>query len=97
MQVTVQEVEHIAKLARLSLTEQELDTYATQLSGIFSYMTVLDEVDTESIPQTCQVTGLEDVTREDVALPISAEQRAALIHEFPEKVGDLLKVQAVFK
>jgi aspartyl-tRNA(Asn)/glutamyl-tRNA(Gln) amidotransferase subunit C len=96
MPVSAEDVAHIAKLARLSLNEQEIEMYATQLSGIFSYMSLLDEVDTDGVEQTCQVTGLEDITREDVAVPITEEQRAALIAAFPERVGDLLKVQAVF-
>lgn len=67
MKLTQQEVEHIATLARLSLTEAEKEKYAGQLSGILDYMDKLGTVDTSAIEPTSQVTGLTNITREDSA------------------------------
>jgi aspartyl-tRNA(Asn)/glutamyl-tRNA(Gln) amidotransferase subunit C len=67
MKLTQVEVEHIATLARLHLTETEKEKYAGQLSGILDYMDKLGTVDTSDIEPTSQVTGLTNITREDSA------------------------------
>lgn len=63
--LTKDEVKHIAKLARLNLTEDEIEKYAKQLSGILDYFEVLKEVDTEKVKPIAQITGLENVKRVD--------------------------------
>ena len=90
-------IEDIAKLARLELSEEEKKMYATQLSAVFSYIEQLNEVDTDGVPETCQVTGLMDVTRADVAVPADSAVKKKLLAQFPERVGDLLQVKAVFE
>ena len=60
-----EEVQHIAKLARLGLKEDEIKKFAKQLNDILDYMKLLEEVDTRDLPLTSQVTGLENVSRED--------------------------------
>ncbi len=61
-----EQVKHVAKLARLELTDEETSRFAGQMNDILSYMKILEEVDTASVEPTFQVTGLENVTREDV-------------------------------
>lgn len=97
MKLTIDQVAKIATLARLSLTNEEKERYAEQLSVILDYIEMLGEVDTTGVEETCQVTGLKDVVREDVAVSIDEETRKKLIACFPEKSGDLLKVKAVFE
>lgn len=97
MKLTSEQVAQIATLARLTLSGEEKLRYAEQLSVIFGYIEMLDEVDTTGVEKTCQVTGLMDVTREDVPVSIDEETRKKLIACFPEKSGDLLKVKAVFE
>ena len=63
--LTLPEVEKIAKLANLTLTEKELAAVQKQLSDILSYFENLKKVDTAKTPETSQVTGLVDVMRED--------------------------------
>jgi len=58
---------------------------------------MLNEVNTEGVEETCQVTGLEDVVREDKVQEASEEIKQKLINSFPEKMGKLLKVKAVFE
>ena len=96
MKLTVEEIEQIATLARLDLSENEKNTYAEQLSVVFDYIQILNEVNTDGVEETCQVTGLEDVVREDKAVDSSEELKKKLINSFPEKMGKLLKVKAVF-
>lgn len=97
MKLDKSDIEHIADLARLHLTEDETSRYAEQLSVVLEYVEMLNEVDTTGVEETCQVTGLEDVVREDIAVPCDESTRKAIITQFPAKVGDLLKVKAVFE
>lgn len=97
MKLTPEQVAKIATLARLALTDQEKAYYAEQLSVIFDYIEILDEVSTDGVDETCQVTGLMDVSREDVVISTDEETRKKFIACFPEKSGDLLKVKAVFE
>jgi aspartyl-tRNA(Asn)/glutamyl-tRNA(Gln) amidotransferase subunit C len=60
------EVLHIAKLARLAITEHEAATYAKELTSILTYVSQLQEVDTKNVEATAQVTGLTNVFRPDV-------------------------------
>ena len=64
-------VQHVAKLARLNLTDDEIKTFGNQLSDVISYIDELDEVDTSGIEPTSQTTGLENVTRDDTLQPTS--------------------------
>lgn len=66
MKLSQQEVEHIATLARLRLTNVEKEKYAEQLSSILDYVDKLGTVDTTNIEPTSQVTGLTNITRPDV-------------------------------
>ena len=97
MKLTPQEIESVAVLARLSLTETEKTMYAEQLSAVLEYVERLGEVDTDQVPETCQVTGLEDVTREDKVRDCEPGIRQKLIAAFPENDGNYLKVKAVFE
>jgi aspartyl-tRNA(Asn)/glutamyl-tRNA(Gln) amidotransferase subunit C len=62
-------VRHIAKLARLRLTDSEVEKLAPQLSSILNYFEKLNEVDTEGIEPTAQVGGLRNRFREDEIRP----------------------------
>lgn len=97
MKLEIKDIEDLAKLARLDLTEEEKNRYAEQLSVIFEYFEMLSEVNTDDIPETAQVTGLLDVTRPDVAVQQDREKLDKLIACFPERQARLLKVKAVFK
>lgn len=97
MKLSTDQVEHLGSLARLSLSEKEKKKYAKELSAILDYVDLLSEVDTENIAQTNQVTGLEDVFREDVVAGCSEQVRRGILESFPERDGDLLKVPGVFE
>ena len=59
------EVEHIAKLAKLDLNNEEMKKFADQLSKVMDYIDVLNEVDTKGVEPTSQVTGLTNVMEGD--------------------------------
>ena len=69
MPLTIAEVEHIAELARLSLTEQEKTLFQDQLSAILDYAAVLQGVDTSAVPPTATVLALRNVMRDDAVEP----------------------------
>ncbi len=69
MGLTIQEVEHIAELAKLRLTAEEKTRYREQLSAILDYANCLQAVDTTGIPQTATVLPLKNVMREDKQQP----------------------------
>jgi aspartyl-tRNA(Asn)/glutamyl-tRNA(Gln) amidotransferase subunit C len=78
------DVEHVAHLARLGLTEAELARLEGQLNHILDQWAILSQVDTEAIPPTAQVIELENILRDDVAqpsLPVEAAIGNAAEHE----------------
>jgi aspartyl-tRNA(Asn)/glutamyl-tRNA(Gln) amidotransferase subunit C len=60
------DVEHIARLARLSLSEEEKELFGSQLSRILDYMEKLSELDTKDIEPTSHVLSLNNVMRDDI-------------------------------
>lgn len=60
-------IAHVANLANLTLSKDEEKKFSTQLSAILDYIVKLNEIDTKNIEPTSQVTGLENILREDVA------------------------------
>jgi aspartyl-tRNA(Asn)/glutamyl-tRNA(Gln) amidotransferase subunit C len=69
MKLSIDEVEHIADLARLRLTEAEKERYAEQLSDILDYVDHLEELDTNHIQPTASVLEMQLRLREDQARP----------------------------
>jgi len=67
--ITREEVAHLAKLARLALTETELDHYAQQLDVILASVARVSEVAADDIPPTSHAVHIENVFREDVVTP----------------------------
>ena len=94
MKLTKPEVEKIAKLSRLELTDQEKEQYANQLSAVLDYFAKLKEVDTENVAITAQVTGLENVYRQDKVE--QCDYQTDLIKQAAEHETDLIKTKSVF-
>jgi aspartyl-tRNA(Asn)/glutamyl-tRNA(Gln) amidotransferase subunit C len=78
MKITRGEIEHIALLARLSLSEEEKDLFGSQLSSILGYMDKLDELDTKDIEPTSHVLPLSNVMRDDLPVPAISREDALL-------------------
>ena len=77
-----EDIEHIAKLARIDLSEKEKEVFCEQLSDVLNYMEILNEVDTQGVIPTTQVTGLVNVTRRDEVCPADPET-VQIIKEVP--------------
>lgn len=69
MALTREQVAHIAELAKLALTEEEIAVYSAQLSAILDYAALLQRLDTEAIPPTASVLPLRNVMAPDVPQP----------------------------
>lgn len=65
MSLSREDVQHVASLARLGLSDDEVETMREQLSSILGHIEVLSQLDTEAIPPTAQVIALQNVLRED--------------------------------
>ncbi len=95
MKITTEEVKHIAKLARLELTDTEVDKFAEQLSGILSNAEMLDEVDTEGVEPIAQITGLKSVSFKDEVDEKGLADK--LLEQSPMPIQDhMIKVKNVF-
>lgn len=97
MSLTREDIKGIANLARLSLTPEEEIRYAEELSVVLSYIDTLNEVETDGVEPTTQVTGLEDITRDDVAKNIDDETRKKIVALFPHSEKNMLSVPRVFE
>jgi aspartyl-tRNA(Asn)/glutamyl-tRNA(Gln) amidotransferase subunit C len=76
MALDIEQVRHVANLARLALSDEEIAVYQEQLSEILEYASSLAELDTEAIPPTAQVIALPGVTRDDCTTPSLAQEDA---------------------
>jgi aspartyl-tRNA(Asn)/glutamyl-tRNA(Gln) amidotransferase subunit C len=87
------DVEHVAHLARLGLTDDELSRLEGQLNHIVDQYAALAELDTEHIPPTAQTIELENILREDVAKPsLDHEEVLGLA---PQRSGDYFVVPPI--
>lgn len=96
MALTLKELEHIALLARLELSDEEKELFATQLSSILDYIDQLGQVDTTCVSYSYQVQGLEHVMDPDDVRDCDDDSRALILAAMPDRAGDLLKVKNIF-
>jgi aspartyl-tRNA(Asn)/glutamyl-tRNA(Gln) amidotransferase subunit C len=76
--LTPDQVRHIAKLARLELSEEEVEKFSKELTSILQYVDMLKEVDTTGVEPTAQVTGKVNALREDAVRQGSTSPDALL-------------------
>jgi aspartyl-tRNA(Asn)/glutamyl-tRNA(Gln) amidotransferase subunit C len=86
MEITRQEVEKVAKLARLEVTSTEKDAFAKQLSQILTHVEKLRQYDTTGVEPTSTVFGQVNVFRDDVARPSLPVEKA--LANAPEREAD---------
>ena len=89
------EVQHIAELAKLQLTEAEEALYQEQLSDILDYMQRLNTLDTEAIPPTATVLPLRSVMRDDVPRPSLPVDE--VLANAPARAGDSFEVRVILE
>ena len=95
MKLNREEVWHIARLARLGLTEAEVDKFGEQRSDILENFETLQQVDTSDTPPTSQSIALQNVMREDEVAP--SLPPGNVLANAPRKEGDCFKVRAVLE
>ncbi len=93
MSLSIQDVEHVASLARLGLSDEEKETLREQLSSILDHIAVLSKIDTESIPPTAQVNELFNVLREDEIRPSLSQEE--VLRNAPRSRDGFFEVRAV--
>lgn len=94
MRLSIEEVEHIAELARLNLSEGEKHKFAGQLSDILDYAARLERLDTSHIPPTASVLDINLRLREDEVQPGLSRDQA--LQNAPETKENQFKVPPVF-
>jgi aspartyl-tRNA(Asn)/glutamyl-tRNA(Gln) amidotransferase subunit C len=86
-------VEHISRLAYISLSPEEMDVMAQQLSSVLEHVARLQEVNTDGVEPTGHAVPVQDVMRDDVVRP--SWPPAAVLANAPAREDDLFEVQAV--
>jgi len=92
--ITKEEIQKVAKLARIEIKQTEEKRLAETISAVLDYMNILNEVDTSGVESTNQVTGLENIVREDEIK--DCEYSEKLVKQFSKVKDDKLIVPKVF-
>jgi aspartyl-tRNA(Asn)/glutamyl-tRNA(Gln) amidotransferase subunit C len=86
---------HVAKLARLGMTEEEIETFRNQLSVILENIAILQEVDVSGVSPTAHASRLNTIMRQDVPQPSYPPE--LLLANAPDQEDNCLKVRAVLE
>ena len=92
-QIDEQQVQHVASLAKLKFTDEELSEFTPQLESIIDLFETLEKVDTTGVEPMTSATDRVNVMREDVA--VNSHQRDALLKNAPDAEDGYIKVPAV--
>jgi aspartyl-tRNA(Asn)/glutamyl-tRNA(Gln) amidotransferase subunit C len=95
MKLSRDEVLHIARLARVALTEEEITRMSEQLSDLLEHFEVLQKVATEGVPPTAQSVTLRSVMRDDEVAPSLPPED--ILANAPRREGDCFRVRAVLE
>ncbi len=95
MKLTDEEVRHIALLARLGISDAEVEKFRTQLSNILENFDILSQADTEGLPPTAQSVALENIYRTDEAGP--SLPAGDVLANAPDREENYFKVNAVLE
>lgn len=95
MKISIQDVEHVAKLARLELNEQEKEIFTEQLSKILTFAEQLNELDTDQVAPTSHPMPLANVMREDEKRPSWPIEE--VMKNAPDEEAGQFKVPAVLE
>ncbi|MCO6453024.1 MAG: Asp-tRNA(Asn)/Glu-tRNA(Gln) amidotransferase subunit GatC [Caldilineales bacterium] len=93
--LSAEQVKHVAELAKLQLSDEELQLFAGQLSAVLDYAAALQRVDTSHVSPTATVLPLRSVMREDVVRPSLPTSQG--LTNAPERSEDAFRVHAVLE
>ena len=95
MKLSREEVLRIARLARLGVTEEDVDRFREQLSNILQNFEILRQVDTEGVPPTAQSIVLQNIMRDDDVTPSLPPED--ILANAPRREGECFRVRAVLE
>jgi aspartyl-tRNA(Asn)/glutamyl-tRNA(Gln) amidotransferase subunit C len=95
MELTKDEVRDIAKLARIGVTDEEIDSYQKDMSSILKYFDKLQEVNTDGVEEIGHITGVTNIYRKDRVDEMSEEGKKKIMENVPESQDDYIKVKSV--
>ncbi|WP_019637538.1 Asp-tRNA(Asn)/Glu-tRNA(Gln) amidotransferase subunit GatC [Paenibacillus fonticola] len=95
MSIESKDVEHVARLARLNLTDEERELFTEQLSAILKYAEKLNELDTDDVEPTTHVLPLSNVMRDDVVEESLSQEK--VFRNAPDEEDGQFKVPAVLE
>ena len=95
MALNIKDVEHVAKLARLGLSDEEKKVLAKQLSKILDYVEALNKLDTKNVAPTSHAVPMKNVFREDKAIPF--KNADDILANGPETDGRFFKVPRILE
>jgi aspartyl-tRNA(Asn)/glutamyl-tRNA(Gln) amidotransferase subunit C len=95
MKLSREEVLHIALLARVGVTDNDVDKLSEQLSNILEHFETLKQVDTENVPPTAQSIALQNVTSDDVIEP--SISTGDVLANAPDQEAEHFKIRAVLE
>lgn len=96
-QLSLEEVEHIAQLARIELTSAEKTKFSQELSAILDYVAQLNEVKTDNVQSIIQITNLKNIVRQDKHEKKDPKERQDILKLAPQMKNGYLKVKSVFE
>ena len=93
--ISLKDVEHVARLARLDLSPAEKERMQRELDGILSYIDKLRALDTEGVEPTSHAVPMTNVMREDVSRPSFPQEE--MLANAPARSGDLFRVPKIIE
>ena len=93
--ITMQEVEQVARLARLALSDAEKESMRRELDGILSYIDKLRALNTEGVPPTSHAVPMTNVMREDE--PVPSWPQAEMLANAPDRSGEFFRVPKIIE
>ncbi|MGP3561924.1 Asp-tRNA(Asn)/Glu-tRNA(Gln) amidotransferase subunit GatC [Geobacillus sp. BK01] len=93
--ISIDQVKHVADLARLAITDEEAEMFTKQLDAIITFAEQLNELDTENVPPTSHVLDMKNVMREDVPEP--GLPREEVLKNAPDQQDGQFRVPAILE
>jgi aspartyl-tRNA(Asn)/glutamyl-tRNA(Gln) amidotransferase subunit C len=87
------DIRYVAKLARIALSDEEIETFGKQLGDLFGHVNALERLDIASVPATAQVVESRNVTRDDTPSPCLDRER--VLAEAPQRQGGFFRVPRI--
>ncbi|MFS0880638.1 Asp-tRNA(Asn)/Glu-tRNA(Gln) amidotransferase subunit GatC [Metabacillus niabensis] len=93
--ITTDQVKHVANLARLAITEEEVEVFTNQLDAIITFAELLNEVDTENVKPTSHVLDMKNVMREDI--PKKGLDNEEVVKNAPDHIDGYIRVPSILE